>query len=421
MKQQALAVALVVLLSAAGGFAAVGTTAGVADAQAQVALTVTVTDDFNNAIRDAEVTATWDGGSDSAETASNGKAFLDVPEGADVNLTVTHTAYTLNNPVVVADAEAQEVQIEVFRKATAAVTVRSGDSAIGSADVVLTKQGQDRPAATGTTDGDGLFESGTIEQGTYVVEAVEEGYLRNATTVEVRDGTETTVLLDEGTTSVTFTVRDENFDPAKPVEGASLTIEGPISTTTTSTTGSGERTLGLPANAAFEVTVTKDGYTSLTRTLEVGENDRTLEFAITKEPTVTVEAVNQRVVVGENVQVTATDAYDERIAGATVRLDGEAIGQTDDDGVYLVPIEAAGEHTITVATGDAEGSVTVEGVSTGGGGTPTGEATATGTATAGSTVTGAPLGDFDQPDLVLQVGVAAVGVLLAFLVVRRLL
>lgn len=417
MKQQTLAVVLVVLVSAAGGLAAVGTTADVADAQAPVTITVTVTDDFNNAIRGATVTATWDGGSDSADTASNGKAFLDVPEGADVNLTVTHHAYTLNNPVVVEDAEAQDVHIEVFRKANAEVTVRSGDSPVRGADVVLTKAGQQRPAASGTTDADGLFTSDTIEKGTYSVAVVEEGYLRNTTTVEVRDTTATTVQLEEGTTTVTFTVRDENLDPPKPVEDASLSIEGPISTTTTSTTGSGERTLGLPANAEFEVTVTKDGYNSLTRTIEIGEQDRTFAFAIHREPAVTVEAVNQRVVVGENVQVTATDAYGERVAGATVRLDGEAVGQTDADGVYRVTIEEAGEHTITVATADAEGSVTVEGVSAGG---DTDTPTATDTAP-GTTATGAPLGDVDQPDLVLQVGVAAVGVLLAFLVVRRLL
>jgi hypothetical protein len=421
MKRERLAVVLVVVLATGSGLAAVAPAGGLASSgeqQPMVTLTVTVTDNFDNPVRDATLNATWDGGRSTARTASNGKAFLDVAEGADVEIDVAHRSYTLNNPVVVEDASEQDVSIEAFRKAEATVTVLGGDSPVEGAEVILTKQGEDRPAASGTTDGDGAFTSGTIEKGTYNVSVVEAGYLRNGTTVEVRDTTETTVRLEEGTATVTFAVQDDNFDPAKAIEGATVTVEGPASTTTTTTTGSGERTLGLPANAEVTVTVTKDGYTSETRTVTLGEDDRTLTFTIAREPTLTVEAVNQRVVVGEKVQVTATDEYGERVPNATVLVDGEAVGETNADGSYWPTIESGGEHTVTVEKDGVSGSVSVEGVSPGGG---DGTATTTATATEGSDGTAVPIGDFSQPTVVMKLGVAAVGVLLAFLVVRRLL
>lgn len=415
MKRERLAVALVVVLAVGTGVTAVGSTGGLATAadQRPVTLTVTVTDNFNNPIGGVELTATWDGGSSTATTASNGKAFLDVDEGADVEITVDHRRYTLNNPVIVEDANAQEVDVEVFLKSNAVVTVLSGDSPVAGADVLLTKEGESRPAAVGETDADGVFDSGTIEKGTYTVVAVEEGYLRNETTVEVRDTTETTVRLEEGTATVTFSVQDDHFDPPRDIEGATITVEGPASTTSTTTAGSGERTLALPANAEFTVTVTKDGYTTVTRTINVAESDRSLTFSIEREPSLTVEAVNQRVVVGEKVQVTATDEYGDRVANATVLVDGEPVGATDAEGIYRPTIESAGEHTITVEHDGVSGSVTVEGVS------PE-DADGT-TATERSNGEDIPIGDFSEPDTVMQIGVAAVGVLLAFIVVRRLL
>ena len=339
-------------------------------------------------------------------------------QGATVELDISHGSYALNNPVVVEDAQPQDVSIEVFRTANAEVSVVSGESPVEDAEVVLTKEGEDRPAASGTTDADGLFDSGTIERGTYTVSVVEEGYLRNETTIEVVDTTATTVALEEGTATVTFAVSDDNFDPAKAIEGASITVEGPTSTTTTSTTGSGERTLGLPANAEFTVTVTKSGYTTASRTVILGEEDRTLTFTIGKEPALSVEAVNERVVVGENVQLTVTDEYGDRVANATVLVDGDRVGQTDAEGVYRATIDSGGEHTITVRKDGVAAVVTVEGVSVGD--------RAPGTTTGGpdgtdASGTGVPIGDFSQPTTVMKIGAAAVGVLLAFLVVRRLL
>ena len=420
MKLHRVAIVLVVLLttSTVAATAAVSPADDRADAaasQAKVTLTVTVTDDFNSGISDVKLTAHWDGGSATARTASNGKAFVDVRQGADVRLYVNHSSYTLNNPVVVRDADERDVAIEVFRRANARVTVVDGGTSIADARVVMFKEGEDRPAAEGRTGDDGVFESTTVEQGSYRVVAVKEGFLENETTVEVRGTTEATVAISESTVTVDVSVADDHFDSPKAVEGATVEIEGATSASL-STSGSGTATIGLPVNAQFTVTVTKDGYTTAERTIVVRESSRSLSFTITREPALTVEAVNQRVVVGEKVQLTVTNEYGERVEGASVLVDGQSVGTTDADGVYRASIDDAGEHTITAKQGGiTSGEVTVEGVSAGVDSTPSGTATTTGTAAPAS------LPDFSQPSFVMKIGVAAVGVLIAFVVVRRLL
>lgn len=420
MKEQRHAIALIVLLTISG-FAATGAVAPVAGGAndagglAETTLTVTVTDNFNNGIADAELTATWDGGSTTERTKSNGQALVDVKEGVRVEIEVSHSAYTLNNPYVIEEATGQEVTIEVSRKADAAVTVVDEGTPVSDARVTMYKSDQGRAAARGRTGADGVFDSGTIEQGTYTVFAVKEGYRVNETTVEVSGSTEATVAIEEDTVNVEFSVADDHFDEPRPVEGATVEIVG-VTSATLSTSGKGTRTIGLPVNAEYTVTITKDGYTTAKRSVQIAQEDERVSFTINREPGLTVEAVNRKVVVGEAVQLTVTDEYGERVEGATILVDGEAVGETDAEGVYRATIDSSGAHAITAESdGASSEEITVEGVSEGGDSTP--EATPT----PGQTETEAPLPDFSQPGFAVKIGVAAVGVLLAFLIVRRLL
>lgn len=421
MKVQRLAILLVVVLTTSGAVAATAgaSTAGSGDAaatQSMVTLTVTVTDNFNEGIRDARLTASWDGGENTATTASNGKAFLDVPEGETVRISVEHGAYTQNNPVVLEDAEERDVSIEVSRKATATLTVVDDGTPVGDARVTMTKDDQSRQAASGTTGGDGVFESGTIERGTYRVIAVKAGYYATETTMEVDGDTEATVEIDEGTVTVEMTVRDDHFDEPRAVGGASVQIEGPTSATLT-TSGNGQAQIGLPVNGQYTVTISKDGYETVSRSVRVGEESTALAFTVNREATLAVEAVNERVVVGENVQLEVTDEYGDPVEGATVTVDGAAVGETNAEGVYRATIDSAGEHTITVeADGVSSEQITVEGVESGGDGTAGDD---TDTPTNGDQPPELP--DFAQPTTAMKIGAAAVGVLLAFVVVRRLL
>lgn len=422
MKRYRLVLVLVVLMTTSAAVAAVApVTAGGADGaragstQSMVTLTVTVTDRVGNGISNVDLTATWDGGSTTATTASNGKAFVDVPEGARVEIAVSHDDYTRNHPYVVEDAQEEDVTVVASLKASATVTVVDDGEPVENARVAMTKTDQGETAASGRTGADGTFDSGTLEQGTYRVLAVKEGYEFNETTVDVFGSTEATVAIEEGSVTVEFSVRDDHFDEPRPVEGATVEIEGPTTASVT-TSGEGTASIGLPVNARYTITVRKDGYGTVRRTVNVGQEPADLSFTINREPVLSVAAVNSRIVVGEAVQLTVTDEYGERVEGATITVDGEAVGQTDADGVYRATVDSAGEHVISArANGVTSGEITVRGVSEGG------EATPTATSSPAATATEGQLPDFSQPTFAMKVGVAAVGVIFAFLVVRRLL
>lgn len=415
-----LLVVLLVLVAAAP--AAAPAPAAAHPSSQEVTLTVHVTDNFGTDIKDATVTVRWEGGEGSDETRANGQALIDVPEGADVTIRIEHQAYTRNHPVTVQDVgDGEEVTIKVFRKASANVKVVNEDgSPVEGARVTLFKQGnRGNPAADGRTDSDGVFATGTIEKSVqgdpYHVLVLKAGFLRNETTVQVEGTTEFTVAIEQETVTVDVTVVDDHFDPPKKVEGATVRYEG-LTTGTLQTGGSGTTTIGLPVNARFTITVTKDGYTTASRQVSIGEQPRSLEFAISREPTLQLTAVNQRIVAGERVQLEVTNEYGNPVEGAAILVDGEVVGETNAEGVYRATLETEGTHTITARTGDLTSSeVTVEAISADEG-TPRRTPAGTPTATPPGELPG-----FDSPGFAVQIGVAAAGVLLAYLIVRRLL
>lgn len=418
MKIHRLAIVLIVLLTTNGVAAAPAAGLAVnetseASAQSTVTLTVTVTDNLNNAIDDVKLTATWDDGSSTAETASNGMAFLDVKEGARVEIETTHSAYTRNNPFVVEEAKEDEIDIVVSQKADATVTVVDEGSSVSEASVTMYRSNQDRKAAQGQTDGNGVFESGTIEQGTYRIIAEKEGYLVNETTVRVTGSTETNVAIEEEIVNVEFSVTDDNFEEPKAVKDATVEIQGATSATLSSS-GTGTTSIGLPVNAEYTITVQKDGYVSAKRTIQVDETSRDVPVTLNREPSLTLEATNDQVVVGQEVQLTVTDEYGEQVEGATISVDGEDVGQTNADGVYRASIDSAGEHAITAAADDVDSEeITVEGVSA--------DKNDSTQETTDTNETDVQLPDFSQPNFAVKIGVAAVGVLFSFMIVRRLL
>jgi PGF-CTERM protein len=386
MNRDRLAVFLVVLVTLSmpgiAGAAAAGGGDG-ASADAPVTVTVTVTDDFGNGISDATVTAEWDGGSTEGTTRSSGATLLDVPEGETVQFTIDHVAYTRNNPVVVTNVSSgQQINITAFQKAEATVQVAdSSGSPVENARVTLYKRGQ--IAANGRTDDDGRFNSGTIEQGDYRVIVLKSGYYRNRSDVTVEDTTEFSVNIEEGTVPVTVSVEDDHFSPPRAVVGATVDLEG---IGTLQTAGDGTQTAAVPVNSEITVSVTKDGYTSASQTVEVDEESMDLAFTITREDALNMTVGSERVVTGSKVRVEVTDEYDRPVEGASVTVDGEEVGTTNDDGVYQVTLDNAGEFEIAAsAEGVSSDAVTVEAVEPAAEDTPTAtDAAETATATEGS-------------------------------------
>jgi PGF-CTERM protein len=349
--------------------------AGVAPAAAQpdeVTLTVSVVTESGTPVGGATVQATWDDGSATVQTASNGKAFVDVPDGADVELNAESDDFIRNRPVVVEDATEREVTVQVARKGQLTVTANDTEGPVADAQVRLRADGE--VIVEGETDADGEFTTPEVEQGDYFLEVFKNGYYRNLTREEVGADTSLQVSMRRGTTNVQFRVVDDHFSPPRQLSDARVEVEG---IGTQQLTG-GTVTFTVPVNTRYSVTATGDGYAANTTSLFVGAEGESQTLVINREPALNLTAANGRVVVGETVQVTVRDEYDQRVEGATVLLDGESVDTTGPDGTARIRIADEGEHTI-VAEGDGVTSneVGIQGVATATETTPTATATST--------------------------------------------
>jgi len=371
----------VMLVLLAVGAVTVGTVAGTASpaaGQEEVTLTVSVVDESGNSLDGVEISATWgdDGGPRNATTAGNGRAFLDVPEGADVTLTVERRFYTRNGPYVVEDATEREVTVEMAREGDATITVTDVNGPVADAAVRLFQDGQ--PVIADRTDSDGTFTTGDIEQDEYTLITFKEGYLRNRTELTVDGTVRQSMFIEQDSVLATFRVRDDHFAQPRPVEGADVTIPGVADVTTQ---GNGEVSVSIPVNDEYDVTITKPGYGTDTATLDIDESQTSLNATIQRIPGLSVETGVRRVVVGESVTVRVTDEYDERVAGATVMLEGSTVGETGADGTLDVPVEQPGNQTIRVESDELVARTTVEGVQPALDETPTATPTPSPTAT----------------------------------------
>lgn len=339
--------------------------------QEMVTITVEVVDRGGSPLARATVNASWDGGQSSETTKSNGKALVDVPEGERVELNVTHAHYTRNFPYVIDSATAdEEYTVEVAQKGSA--TIRTTNVAGEPVDATVRVSADGREVASGDSGNDGTFRTGTIERREYAVTVVRPEYFRNETTLRVTGQVEQTVRIERGSVAVEFAVTDDHFDPPRPVENATVSVDGVGSV---QTLGNGEATIQLPANTQVTATVTKPGYEEATERFRVGERQKTIDATIQRTPTVRLVTANTRVVVGESVRIEVTNEYGTPLEGTTVTLDGETVGQTDENGVLQVPVETPGTHELRARTDSRESdTVVVEGVRPGG---PTPTATPT--------------------------------------------
>lgn len=399
MRTEPVVVAVLVLVSSLGGVPA-----ATADQSADATLTVSVVTESGAGIGDATINATWDGGQTVVQTAGNGKAFVDVPEGADVSLSVESDEYIRNLPRVVEDASTREVTVEVAPKGKLTVAVNDQQGSVENARVrVQTDQGT---VVTGRTSADGTFTTPDIEQGEYAVELFKAGYYRNLTRQTVGESTLLDVSMRRGTTNVQFEVVDDNFSPPQTVSEARVEITD----IGTQRLTAGTVTFTLPVNTRYTVTARQDGYQSNETTIFVRESGEARTLVINREPRLDLSVASGRVVVGETVQVTVRSAYDERVEGVTIEVNGESVATTGPDGTADVPVESAGEVTIVAsANGLTSNETVVQGIATATESEGTDESTAT------AADDGLPI-DVDQPGFT---PVAAVVALLAVALLAR--
>lgn len=378
MTRKILAATMVLLLLLVAPASAVGTT----QTAQEVTLTVSVENQAGEPVSNAELTATWENGSTTETTASNGKAFVDVPKGANVTISLSHPDYIRNHPYVVKNADEGSVSIPVHQRGDLTVTVADNTGPVSNAEVTLRKDG--RVAARSTTNANGVVSSGDIEEGQYTVSVVKPGYYRNTTTVQVDDSAETRVMIEHGTVSLTVTVADPHFSPAESLRDATVRID---SIGQFQTLAGGQATVSVPVNTDLSLTITKEGYETVTERVRVRESALQVNSSLSRTPSLTINPLNRRVVAGESVVVEVTDEYNESVENATVLLDDDPVGTSGEDGQVTVSIENPGDHTLVAATNGLRSSpVTVEAIA-GEDATPTATATATTTATSAESPT----------------------------------
>ncbi len=338
--------------------------AGAAPAAAQsdgdtTTVTVTVETVDGTTVSGATVAATWDGGQTSADTAGNGKVFLDVPVGATVSFDVDHPDYTRNFALRRTVSEnTGEITVEVTDAVsfTYRVADRRGDAVEDVRVAVVDSAG--REVAGGRTGADGRFVGPQIEAGSYAVRFTKTGYLTVERTEETGVAVTRRIEMERSDVVLAVDVRDPRADD----EVANATVR--VGDRTARSDDTGRASVSVPVNSEVRVEVTRDGYGDTARAISVDESDRTVEVTLSRLPGLTLESANERVVVGESAQVTVTDAYGDPAANVSVVVGGETVAATDGDGEALVPITEAGETEIRAQRGrTASNRVTVEGVS----------------------------------------------------------
>ncbi|MCU4802751.1 carboxypeptidase-like regulatory domain-containing protein [Halobacteria archaeon HArc-gm2] len=373
--------------------------------QTNVTLTVTVVDQDGDTVSDVDISATWDdGGPVNETTRSNGQALVDVPEGANVTISVHDEDYVRNAPLVIEDAETGEVDVEVAEAGSATVDVVDAQGSVANAKVQL-YDGDDR-IADARTGSDGSFTTRDIEQGDYEVRVWKEGYLRSATDLTVDGDVSHEVEIEQDSRLLQVTVSDDHYSPPQAVANATVRVGG---RNTVATLSNGEATVQVPVNANYDVTVTKDGYETNETSVRVREEAESANLTIQRTDAISLAVANERVVPGESTRVTVTDEYGDPVSGADVSIEGESAGTTNDDGVTSVTVESAGTQDLTATSGDLEATANVTGVQVGGESTDTASAT--------ENATGTETSDFSGPGF--TVAGAIVALLAAGLLARR--
>lgn len=150
-----------------------------------------------------------------------------------------------------------------------AVNVTDGTNAISGATVSLTE------TITGTTDENGDVSFEDVEFGDYTLTVEKTGYADYTDSLTVNGDAEVNVTLTE-VGDLTITV-DDGADPAVAIEGASVVI----GETTKTTNASGEVEFnGLPYEDV-SVTISADGYTTATETLQFRSNHKSFTVSLT--------------------------------------------------------------------------------------------------------------------------------------------
>jgi PGF-CTERM protein len=333
-----------------------------------VTVTLAVVDANGDPVGNTDLTVTWadgDGGPKNVTTASNGKAFVDVPNGSDITVEINDDDFVRNRPFERNNVRSEEIQVPVAMSGQATISV-VGESGSPVPDAeVRVREGS--TIETLTTDENGEVMTDRIEQRSesqaYELVVEKPGYFDLESTLTVTGEVNKTVTLRSGTRTLNFRVVDDHFDPPRAIENARVRI--PDIGYSSQTFESGETSTSVPVNREYTVQVNKEGYSSAGKRVAVEEESKDVTVQISRANDLTVEATNDRVVVGESTRIRVYDEYDELVPNAQVTVGGENVGRTSQTGEFDVRINSSGNVTIEVSDAGETASVTVQGVEIG--------------------------------------------------------
>ncbi len=290
------------------------------------------------------------------------EAFQETAE--DLGLSANHQGYGL----VRADLAVRAVgEVEPPETGNIEGTVKDEDgAAIEGATVVV--EGTDLSA---TTDADGYYLLEDVPMGDQDVTASADGYYSKTETVTVDEGITVTLnftLVAIPTYKVSGKVKDGE---GHALQGATVTIEG---TEQSATTGSeGDYTISDVEEGTYDITASKDGYSSKTKDVTV-DSDTTVDFTlaeITEATTVSVVSIDYATRGGPNndrhldITVALEDDLGDPVADASVsatlhRDDGSSWdfqGTTGSDGTITFSLNnhGSGCYETKVTAVEAEG------------------------------------------------------------------
>lgn len=366
--------AVVVTVLLAGGVAAGNSAADpveetAATQQADLVEAEIIVEDRNgDRLSDIEVTASWgDGQTASDTTTSQGRVLLDVPADQRVAFTVNDTddeyvrnlqprlirPSTLDGPLTIQMALRGQIEFTV---------VDADGQPIQDARLRLTHADNPRTVETVFTDADGSVGVSGIEQRTYSVGVLRAGYNTTEATVDLSsESTTSSIELQSNRVTVDFTVVDDHFEEPRPLDG--VTIDVPkLGGSPIPTDENGQTQARLPVNDDYQLTVQLDGYQETTTVLPLGQVPTEIELQTQRDPSISINQLQNAIVVGQPTQVTVTNTYEEPVENAVVSLNGETVGQTDAQGQIVFNITQAGNNTIEASANGLSDSTMLQGV-----------------------------------------------------------
>ena len=205
-----------------------------------------------------------------ATTDATGKAALTLPTD-NYSYSVTKEGYTDATGTVDLRTGNKDVAVTLQKTATATFTVTAGGKSLEGATVTI-------EGKTATTDATGKAAL-TLPTDNYSYSVTKDGYTDATGTVDLRIGNkDVAVELERKTATATFAVTADG----KPLQGATVTIEGKTATTD----ATGKAALTLPTDN-YSYSVTKDGYTDATGTVDLRTGNKDVAVTLQKTATAT--------------------------------------------------------------------------------------------------------------------------------------